>query len=195
MKLKLAKYSEDGKFEKFLECGREFVYAGNVILTLIKFDRPDGRFGLGRNEKGDLLLPVNLASEVDDFNEDSLLEIIISSLAESEDEGSRDYSDAQVWEKDEKDPLNRFDGLFDGRTYGGGRIVLMRCAHKTIRKEIWQDDVILGDGKRVVTQNHATTTLLSRIQKQKYSEFKVDGKASMRIIGNLHQNPELFKTL
>ena len=32
----------------------------------------------------------------------------------------------QIFNKDEKDPLRRFNGLFDGRTYGEGRFVLIR---------------------------------------------------------------------
>lgn len=31
------------------------------------------------------------------------------------------------FKKDEKDPLNRFNGLFHGRTYGEGRFVLIEC--------------------------------------------------------------------
>ena len=34
------------------------------------------------------------------------------------------FADACSFDRDEKDPLNRFDGLFDGRTYGKGRFVL-----------------------------------------------------------------------
>ena len=38
------------------------------------------------------------------------------------------------YDKDEKDPLNRFDGLFDGRTYGGGRFVLIENNQDDIYK-------------------------------------------------------------
>ena len=46
--------------------------------------------------------------------------------------------DEQIsFKKDQKDPLNRFDGLFDGRTYGEGRFVLISNIGK-----IFQDDVL-----------------------------------------------------
>jgi hypothetical protein len=32
---------------------------------------------------------------------------------------------AYVFYRDEKDPLNRLDGLFDGKTYGKGRFILV----------------------------------------------------------------------
>jgi len=32
---------------------------------------------------------------------------------------------SDYYNKDEKDPLNRFNGLFDGRTYGDGKFVLI----------------------------------------------------------------------
>ena len=49
------------------------------------------------------------------------------------------YLDTEdVYDLDQKDPLNRFDGLFDGRTYGGGRFVLVRGV----------DFNISGDGRK-----------------------------------------------
>jgi len=43
------------------------------------------------------------------------------------------------FEKDKTDPLNRFNGLFDGRTYGKGRFVLIMESHI---KGFFEDDVI-----------------------------------------------------
>ena len=78
--------------------------------------------------------------------------------------------------KDEKDPLNRFDGLFDGRTYGEGRFVLILNIGK-----IFQDDVLksrwLG-GDLEVASNQPI--------EDRY-DFLPD-----EVIGNLHENPELF---
>ena len=36
----------------------------------------------------------------------------------------------EVFKKDEKDPLNRYNGLYDGFTYGNGRFVLMESYFK-----------------------------------------------------------------
>lgn len=78
--------------------------------------------------------------------------------------------------KDEKDPLNRFDGLFDGRTYSEGRFILILNIGK-----IFQDDVLksrwLG-GDLEVASNQPL--------EDRY-DFLPD-----EVIGNLHENPELF---
>lgn len=78
MQLKLAEY-KDGKFEKFLELGKDFVFGGEFILL---------------TEKMTLL-------------------------------GVWGFGEPFSFKKDEKDPLSRFDGLFDGITYGNGRFVLI----------------------------------------------------------------------
>lgn len=52
----------------------------------------------------------------------------------------------KTFQKDEKDPLNRFNGLFDGRTYGNGRFVLV----KTI---ITQKDSLVVNNKAKLFEN------------------------------------------
>lgn len=81
MQLRLAEY-KDGKFEKFLELGKDFIYGGCYIV---------------------------LVREIPAFL------------------GFADLlgCDPYIFKKDKKDPLNRFDGLFDGVTYGYGKFVLV----------------------------------------------------------------------
>jgi len=84
-----------------------------------------------------------------------------------ENEMFRDY-----WnhERDEKDPLNRFNGLFNGRTYGQGDFVLIKDD---------EDDIVKYEEKLSV----------KAIFEAAYSGWCL----SPEIIGNLHQNPELYK--
>lgn len=63
--------------------------------------------------------------------------------------------------KDQTDPLNRFDGLFDGRTYGEGRFVLMYKGKRMGSPECWKDSILHKN----------------------------------KVIGNIHQSPQLFKEL
>lgn len=77
----------------------------------------------------------------------------------------------KIFLKDEKDPLNRFDGLFNGRTYGGGRFVLIENNQDDIYKcQIASDEEIRESYRR-----DGFYTWESRI-----------------LIGNFHENPELF---
>jgi hypothetical protein len=90
MKLKLAQYNlETGKFERFLELGKDFIYGGSFVQVWFE---PKIREGY-------------------------VMEISSEELVE---EGT-----VQHFEKDEKDPLNRFGGLFDEISYGNGRFILI----------------------------------------------------------------------
>lgn len=80
MKLKLAQYNSEAKFERFLELGKDFRYCGDMVMTFFHIDKMTPKRQLGFNGQ---------------------------------------------YTKDEKDPLNRFDGWFDGRTYGEGRFILI----------------------------------------------------------------------
>ena len=94
--LKLAEYDlETGKFKRFLELGKDFGYYGNFILV--------------SND-----LSQNFAEEN-------------TPVSESEQDGSCGSIPSSVVRvlKDKKDPLNRFNGLYDGFTYGNGRFVLI----------------------------------------------------------------------
>ncbi len=84
--------------------------------------------------------------------------------------GSAEYSgSADFYDLDETDPLNRFNGLFDGSTYGEGRFILKSgCFYKEYPKGYIEGDVVY------ITGNADTIS---------------------KRIGNLHQSPELFKEL
>lgn len=73
--------------------------------------------------------------------------------------------------KDEKDPLNRFDGLFDGRTYGEGRFVLI----ENNQDDIYKCQIASEEEIRESYRRDGFYTWENRI-----------------LIGNLHENPELF---
>jgi hypothetical protein len=116
--------------------------------------------------------------------------------------------------KDEKDPLNRFDGLFDGRTYGNGRFVLM-CGFQIpdesaeISQYIhWQDCIY--EVKKVYSSEKVLDILkVLEITGNHYGaypdtfEFEnvADGCSSGALSfieedglkGNIHENPELWE--
>lgn len=128
--LKLAEY-KDGKFERFLELGKDFGYFGDSI---------------------------SVYHEINIWNEECR-------------KVYRGRVDGLLAAKDEKDPLNRFDGLFDGRTYGEGRFVLIENNQDDIYKcQIASDEEIRASYRR-----DGFYTWENRI-----------------LIGNLHKNPELF---
>lgn len=151
MQLKLAEY-KDGKFERFLELGEDFVYGGHFI----KVDE---------SEKA--------RSERERFNRENKENITQLYWG--------------ILQKDEKDPLNRFDGLFDGRTYGEGRFVLMKF------HEFFQncDDAVYSAmrQKTFFGEKEEFITVLGSEQK-----LKTYGVVSDDVcIGNLHENPELWE--
>ena len=77
------------------------------------------------------------------------------------------------YDLDEKDPLNRFNGLFDGRTYGKGRFVLITNYQDNIYRNIKHDgyeDVFIY-------------TLGTEIE------------ANFIEPENLHENPELYEKI
>jgi hypothetical protein len=81
-----------------------------------------------------------------------------------------------VFKRDEKDPLNRFDGLFDNRTYGEGRFILIVDEQDNVENA----DI---DGR----QGIYTTGFL----KNTTNSYVFIGET----LGNLHKNPELWKKL
>lgn len=82
--------------------------------------------------------------------------------------------DLETFQKDEKDPLNRLDGLFNGRTYGNGRFVLI---------ENDEDGVI--ESNYFGEKYHCLGNNLNILPSPIHSELK--------FIGNLHENPELWE--
>lgn len=94
---------------------------------------------------------------------------------------------------DEKDPLNRFNGLFDGRTYGGGKFVLIGWCG-----EEWEDSVYI---KEMKDYNRKGAILRGG---QKEYTFKTESSMwdyAPEIFtlyehkGNLHENPELYEKI
>lgn len=89
--------------------------------------------------------------------------------------------DLDYYELDEKDPLNRFDGLFDGRTYGDGRFVLI----------INNQDRIVHD--HYETPNYYLTNWKREAGREGYSYFSSRLSSDLILSGNLHENPELWE--
>jgi hypothetical protein len=83
--LRLAEYDlKTGKFVRFLELGKDFVYGGDFVGV---------------------------------YPQTALQAIRKCTIFSSD--------NFYKFEKDETDPLNRFNGRFDGFIYGSGRFVLM----------------------------------------------------------------------
>lgn len=83
-----------------------------------------------------------------------------------------------IFELDQKDPLNRFNGLFDGRTYGEGRFVLI------------QND----------EDSYATNYLCMKPFKAEIAGEVIDTSQIKEVeiyAGkiNIHQNPEFYEKL
>lgn len=77
--------------------------------------------------------------------------------------------------KDKTDPLNRFNGLFNGQTYGEGRFVLT----SQLLRKYWQDSVVRTESGNVILVNEG-------LVKQNLVDFQ---------LGNLHESPELFEKI
>ena len=179
MELRLAEYNlETGKFERFLELGRDFAYAGYGIIVKNKKPLIDG----------------------------SILDTWPYIWREAEDEG--------FFDKDEKDPLNRFNGLFDGRTYGNGRFILERKIKNERHyaycyvPDIWEFDVLhykktlfeKSLDKRVLETFSKTDYIPERFEqgtKTVLGKFfnRVDFKDDILFHKNLHKNPELWEKI
>lgn len=100
--------------------------------------------------------------------------------------------------KDEKDPLERFRGLFDGRTYGNGKYVLIRTATKDIRKfvnsapkliTIREDEVYLWKAGCIKLAEFDVQTGFKGLSAVFHMNHWV------KCLGNLHQQPELITKL
>lgn len=132
MKLKLAEYNKEEKFEGFFECGEGFLFGGDfIVLNRLAFDRKEF-----------------------------------------------------IYKKDEKDPLNRFNGFFNGRTYGNGCFILI---------EDDEDDVY--DQKRYVMVNNIENNIAWVSHFTKKNLLRGYSVPDPELIGNLHQNPELYKKI
>lgn len=149
MKMKLADYGTTGKFERFLELGT------GLLNKNLKYK--DSAFQKDFNDG----VNCNFL-----FGGDC---III--LYQEFHNGSKSI-DGFRFDRDEKDPLNRFNGLFSGRTFGEGRFV-----------------IVIDDCDDVRTPSYTIVT--SSTPERPYSHTFLKGE----VMGNLHQNPELFSKL
>jgi hypothetical protein len=94
-------------------------------------------------------------------------------------------------EKDEKDPLNRFNGLFDGRTYGQGEFVLIQDDEDFgvyEQKFFDKKHEEFGYGLNLNGNISCTFKNASSFTGNVYS-------TSPKLIGNLMENPELYEKL
>lgn len=145
--LKLAEY-EDGKFKKFLELGKDFLFGGNYIYL-------------------DAVCS-NL------FDEEIKEEYGNQSSYQCLHELGHELYTTEIFKKDQKDPFHRFNGLFDGRTYGDGRFVLI------VDNE---DDVERADIDGAM--GIYTVGFLRNVS----NSYVFIGET----LGNLHQQPELWE--
>jgi len=170
MQLRLAEY-KDGKFERFLELGEDFLFGGEFVYLPKGIPQPD-------------------------FWENGEQEEFYGSL----------------FKLDQKDPLNRFDGLFDGLTYSNGRFVLIEGLGIKDRndKEIFIHDILAQQDKYAnLTQDlflvrgnrtHITgyeggnfygINLDCHITSAIFDSKDIDLRTE--ILGSLHENPELWE--
>lgn len=97
------------------------------------------------------------------------------------------YGEEHLTKKENKDPLNRFNGLFDGRTYGEGRFVLIYGIKQSAyyNNQIkWCDEVIVG---------HSSWGISDPLILNIYHLF--DDSICGENKGSLHENPELFQNI
>jgi len=113
---------------------------------------------------------------------------VIGFTSENHDEQSFDkYPDLIKWfEKDKKDPLNRFNGLFDGRTYGEGQFVL-----------IINDEDDIYQCYDVYERWHRRK---GDVNSSELTDYDNEGHSDedYRICenqGNLHEKPELYQKI
>jgi hypothetical protein len=94
--------------------------------------------------------------------------------------------------KDEKDPLNRFNGLFDGRTYGKGRFVLIesKIINRFGKALLMSQDDIFSYNKY-----YQLAVDFINFHHWQETEDNVEQNKNFNILGNLHENPELYKKL
>ncbi len=124
--------------------------------------------------------------------------------------GSCCTDDQESFDKDEKDPLNRFGGLFDGRTYGEGRFVMVPTilAQKNnisddksleiYREEgiAWLDEIIkvgYSDGNDDYYEEEYILVKETSSEKLFCNHYDSYGDPYFKLLGNVHENPELWE--
>jgi hypothetical protein len=167
----LAEY-KDGKFERFLKL------ANAVIDT----DCPTNF--LGKNKYFEIaftvdptfLLGNNAVHMVDPFDE----------------------YDTDIFLKDEKDPLNRFNGLFDGSTFEEGRFILIEDSDYQFFncKANFSDRWSYEDGNSNIFISFEGA-LCKRYRDRKGFFWRADFPELevSECIGNIFENPELYEKI
>ena len=87
------------------------------------------------------------------------------------------------YRRDKKDPLNRFNGLFDGRTYGDGRFVLVIDDCDNIHSVETFDNYGVRYKEFLSEESYSKLNFSSNM----YENDKPEG--------NLHENPELYEKI
>lgn len=151
--LRLAEYDlETGKFVRFLELGKDFVYGGDFVGV---------------------------------YPQTALQAIRKCTIFSSD--------NFYKFEKGETDPLNRFNGLFDGRTYSNGQFVLIRSVHAG-----FYEDSIIDDNMGVSEKIDLRLLIWGKrggfinIYSEELLSFDED---TAEYLGNLHENPELYEKI
>jgi hypothetical protein len=114
-----------------------------------------------------------------------------------------------VYKKDEKDPLNRFGGLFDGRTYGEGRFVLVVNDEDDILEIREQKKEIINNKYKIISEKIVSDCFLGyrikpdflitsssgKLIKTKFNGDQIweESSKTSKIAGNLHENPQLWE--
>jgi hypothetical protein len=156
-----------------------------INLKVAEYNK-DGKFqGFLELCKTQLLVNYNFEIEIDEegflFGKDCIIKIS---------HGFDCLSNIETFYKDEKDPLKRFNGLFDGRTYGEGRFVLIQDEDFGVYEQKFFDKKHeeFGYGLNLKGNISCTFKNASSFTGNVYS-------TSPKLIGNLMENPELYEKI
>jgi hypothetical protein len=103
-------------------------------LKLAQYNLETGKF----DRLLELASPILIPGYVDEYYEFKNGFLLTKGAVEVFLESDNTISES-IYFKDEKDPLNRFNGIFDGRTYGEGKFVLIDENSEFLIKTIYKD--------------------------------------------------------
>jgi hypothetical protein len=108
------------------------------------------------------------------------------------------FGDYWNYERDEKDPLNRFNGLFDGSTFGEGRFILIKDSDYQFFdcKANFSDRWSYEDGNSNIFISFEGA-LCKRYRDRKGFFWRADFPEleASECIGNIFENPELYEKI